>query len=221
MQGPDLVRSVAQEKGNLAITGDWSKATDLEVFASGSIDQVTFNAAKVNVHRTSYGSLVGQLSACQHSIDSIAAQLPSLINWKVQDGLPERNANYDDSRWIGRIIFLTLSNRLLTSTVANHSSTPNPLPPATYPVLYADEYGEFVPIFLLMPLLRPRCRIPHREPSLAWKILRKRNRSTPCCYRRNVKWLECVPERCFYRLLGWQYDYHQRLYVAVLRQCNA
>lgn len=30
---------------------------------------------------------------------------------------------------------------LLTFAVANHTSTPNPSPPATYPVLYADEYG--------------------------------------------------------------------------------
>lgn len=38
-------------------------------------------------------------------------------------------------------ILLTTSFHSLTSTVANHTSTPNPSPPATYPVLYADEYG--------------------------------------------------------------------------------
>jgi hypothetical protein len=32
--------------------------------------------------------------------------------------------------------------KVLTAKVANHTSTPNPTPPATYPVLYADEYGE-------------------------------------------------------------------------------
>jgi hypothetical protein len=26
--------------------------------------------------------------------------------------------------------------------VANHTSTSNPTPPATYPVLYADDYGK-------------------------------------------------------------------------------
>jgi len=31
---------------------------------------------------------------------------------------------------------------MLILIVANHSSTPNPSPPATYPVLYADEYGK-------------------------------------------------------------------------------
>lgn len=30
----------------------------------------------------------------------------------------------------------------LTKLAADHMSTSNPSPPATYPVLYADEYGE-------------------------------------------------------------------------------
>lgn len=34
------------------------------------------------------------------------------------------------------------------SPVANHTGTPNPSPPATYPVLYADEYGMLISRYL-------------------------------------------------------------------------
>jgi len=95
------------------------------VFAPSSVSQVQFNGESVRVSRTSYGSLVGNLEDCSQSTGSIQAQLPQLKSWKVNDGLPERDASYDDSRWV----------------VANHNSTPNPSPPATYPVLYADEYA--------------------------------------------------------------------------------
>jgi hypothetical protein len=45
----------------------------------------------------------------------------------------------------------------LTFVVANHSSTLNPTPPATYPVLYADEYGQhsFSTSTLFISLLLP------------------------------------------------------------------
>jgi hypothetical protein len=70
--------------------------------------------------------LVGQLQGSRYTVASIESSLPALAKWKVNDGLPERNANYDDSKWV----------------VANHMTTPNPSPPDTYPVLYSDEYGK-------------------------------------------------------------------------------
>jgi hypothetical protein len=100
-------------------------STTLEVFTSSSIRNVNFNGANLRVTKTKYGSLVSQLQESMYSVASIQATLPVLTNWKLNDGLPERNANYDDSRWV----------------VANHTNTSNPTPPATYPVLYADEYG--------------------------------------------------------------------------------
>jgi hypothetical protein len=90
----------------VTLAGDWSNATDLEVFAPTPINQVTFNSIEVKVERTAYGSLIGKLAGSKHSVESIGAQLPTLTNWKAQDGLPERNANYDDSKWIGKIGFL-------------------------------------------------------------------------------------------------------------------
>jgi hypothetical protein len=89
------------------------------------VRSIKFNGANLPVTKTPYGSLVGELQGSKYSIASIAASLPALEEWKVNDGLPERNANYDDSRWV----------------IANHTTTPNPSPPKTYPVLYSDEYG--------------------------------------------------------------------------------
>lgn len=125
VHGPYLVRSVAMEKDTIELTGDWSNATALEVFAPSAISSVKFNGESVNVEKTTWGSLVGALDASKDDTVSILASLPKLDNWKAADGLPERLAEYDDSKWV----------------LANKTSTPNITPPATYPVLYADEYG--------------------------------------------------------------------------------
>jgi hypothetical protein len=106
VQGPYLIRSVAQDGRTVTLAGDWSNATDLEVFAPAHINQVIFNGIEVEVERTAYGSLIGKLAGSKHSVESIGAQLPALTNWKAQDGLPERNASYDDSKWTGKIISL-------------------------------------------------------------------------------------------------------------------
>lgn len=123
--GPYLVRSASIQHDILSLTGDWLNSTTLEVFAPSSVRNVDFNGASLRVSKTPYGSFVNQLQGSRYSVSSVEATLPALTNWKVNDGLPERNASYDDSRWV----------------VANHMTTPNPSPPGTYPVLYSDEYG--------------------------------------------------------------------------------
>jgi hypothetical protein len=104
VQGPYLVRSAAVAHETIDLTGDWSNTTNLEVFALSSVSHVRFNGEEIPVSKTAYGSLVGSLEDRSHTIASTQAQLPTLKAWKVNDGLPERNANYDDSRWVGRSI---------------------------------------------------------------------------------------------------------------------
>ncbi|CAG9948185.1 unnamed protein product [Clonostachys rosea f. rosea IK726] len=125
VHGPYLVRSAAIDGDSLALRGDWSNETAVEIWAPSDIREVTFNGDKLATERSAYGSLIGLLPATQVTVDTIAAQLPSLGSWKVANGLPESALEYDDSRW----------------TDANHMTTPNFSPPDTYPVLYADEYG--------------------------------------------------------------------------------
>ncbi|KAH7333386.1 glycoside hydrolase family 35 protein [Rhexocercosporidium sp. MPI-PUGE-AT-0058] len=125
VQGPYLVRSASVSQKTLTLRGDWSHKNSLEIFAPSAISQVIFNGHNINVSRTSYGSLLGALVPSIHSVESIKKGLPALTAWKVTDGLPERRAEYDDSKW----------------TIADHTSTQNPTKPATYPVLWADDYG--------------------------------------------------------------------------------
>ena len=129
VRGPELVREAHMEDGNIVLTGDHDGETELEVFADGSTDEttVTFNGAAVEVSLSSYGSLVGHLSAGGSSQSDVEQSLPALDQWKVAHGLPEKEPSYEASApaWV----------------LADNSSTPNPWKPETYPVLYADAYG--------------------------------------------------------------------------------
>jgi hypothetical protein len=124
--GPYLVRTAVREGKTLALTGDWSSKTNFEVFAPKCFSKLTFNGKKIEVKKTKYGSLTGSLPASKEDVESITKLLPSL-EWKVCDALPEKAVDYDDSSaaWV----------------LANKNSTLNPNQPATFPVLYADEYG--------------------------------------------------------------------------------
>jgi hypothetical protein len=116
------VRGVALETGVLALRGDIMNSTDIEVFAGTKAQTLSWNGNKLQTSRTPYGSLKAHVAAFNGTI-----QLPSLDNWKVNEGLPEKMPSYDDSSaaWV----------------VADHLTTPNPTKPDTLPVLYVDEYG--------------------------------------------------------------------------------
>ena len=124
--GPYLVRSASRDGKTLALTGDWSIETELEVFNPARCSKLTFNGKAIKVKTTKYGSLIGTLPAPKVTVDDMTALLPSM-EWKVSDALPELTLSYDDSgpAWVS----------------ANKNSTLNPRQPATFPVLYADEYG--------------------------------------------------------------------------------
>ncbi|KAG4436423.1 hypothetical protein IFR05_008097 [Cadophora sp. M221] len=130
VQGPYLVRSASVSQKTLALQGDWSSSNSLEIFAPSAISHVIFNGKNIKVSRTNHGSLLGALTPSIHSVESIKESLPALTDWKVADGFPERQAEYDDSKW----------------TIADRTSTQNPTKPATYPVLWADDYGKFFKI---------------------------------------------------------------------------
>ncbi|KAL1311871.1 hypothetical protein AAFC00_001943 [Neodothiora populina] len=124
--GPYLVRTASTSNDTLAITGDYNGTTTIEIFAP-SVKQVTFNGEIVIVKPTDHNSIIGTLSSSDVTVASLQASLPALTAWKVKDSLPERFAEYNDSgaAWVN----------------ADHNTTLHPVPPATYPVLFADEYG--------------------------------------------------------------------------------
>jgi hypothetical protein len=90
----------------LTLIGDWTDSIELDIYAPIAIQKVVFNGKTIRVNRTRYGSLLGKLLIPAHTAASIQKQLPDLTNWKVKDGLPERNADYDDSRWTGKLLAL-------------------------------------------------------------------------------------------------------------------
>ncbi|KAI5782401.1 glycoside hydrolase family 35 protein [Peziza echinospora] len=124
--GPKLVRSAKSSgRNSLAITGDISSKTSIEIFASTDVKTVTWNGKHLSTQRTKHGSLTATLQGPKAPATVEGLRLPALTVWKAADSLPERFPDYDDSRW----------------TSADHMTTPSFFPPDTYPVLYADEYG--------------------------------------------------------------------------------
>ncbi|CAO2651105.1 Nn.00g094020.m01.CDS01 [Neocucurbitaria sp. VM-36] len=122
VQGPYLVRSVTKEGSVLALKGDVANSTVIEVFSAKNAKTLSWNGKKLHTKRTPYGSLKATIAAFNSTI-----QLPSLADWKVSDGLPEKLPDYNDSSdaWV----------------TADHVTTSNPTKPDTLPVLYVDEYG--------------------------------------------------------------------------------
>lgn len=103
VQGPYLVRTAEIKSDTIHVTGDWSNKTTVEVWAPKKVKHVTFNAVKLKVTKSKYGSLIGHLPTSKATVESVAAQLPPLTDWKVADGLPEIATDYDDSRWTGQL----------------------------------------------------------------------------------------------------------------------
>ncbi|KAL4982567.1 glycoside hydrolase superfamily [Aspergillus falconensis] len=125
VQGPYLVRTAEIDDDTIYITGDWDEETDIDVWAPKRVKKVTFNGSKLKVKKSKHGTLIGTLPAPPVTIESLTAELPPLTEWKVADNLPETATEYDDSNW----------------TDADHMETPHFVPPDTFPVLFADEYG--------------------------------------------------------------------------------
>lgn len=68
------------------------------------------------------------------------------FEWKVAEGLPEAATDYDDSSWTGKVPSSktpdSQKDREIDSIAdADHMTTPHFIPPDTFPVLFADEYG--------------------------------------------------------------------------------
>ena len=80
---------------------------------------MTWNGRRVGTTRQSDGALAGSLPG------AAAVHLPVLTEWHFRFETPEAQPFYNDSTW----------------TLADHSTTTNPTPPVTTPVLYADDYG--------------------------------------------------------------------------------
>jgi beta-galactosidase GanA len=120
IRGPELARSASVAGRTLALTGDTTARTALEVWAPAGIESVTWNGRPTAMRPGADGAtIVGSLAG------PAPLTLPPLRHWRFHRGSPEAQPGFDDSRW----------------TLADHTTTNNPTPPVTLPVLYADDYG--------------------------------------------------------------------------------
>jgi beta-galactosidase GanA len=120
--GPALVRTAAVRGAVLALTGDTSAATPLEVWAPRPVAAVWWNGRPVPVTRTASGSLASRAPLSGPP----AVPLPALTTWKYATENPEAEPGFDDSGWI------------VASKTTSASATPVP---AGQPVLFMDDYG--------------------------------------------------------------------------------
>jgi beta-galactosidase GanA len=118
-RGPYLVRSARLRGSTLALRGDTAGPTSAQAFVPAGITTVTWNGLPVAARRQADGSLRFSLGG-PHSV-----RLPALTHWKFAFESPERQPGFDDSSW----------------TRADHTTTNNPNPPGSLPVLYEDDYG--------------------------------------------------------------------------------
>ena len=122
VSGPALVRTGTVRGAVLALTGDTSAATPLEVWAPRPVAAVWWNGRPVPVTRTASGSLASRAPLSGPP----AVALPALTSWKYATENPEAEPGFDDSGWI------------VASKTTSASATPVP---AGQPVLFMDDYG--------------------------------------------------------------------------------
>jgi hypothetical protein len=122
--GPYLVRSAYLSNGVVYISGDNDNTTTIEIYTGNpTIRTIDWNGIKLDAVRTPYGSITAQIPGTEGRLVS----LPSLTNWRSADSLPEKNPEYDDSKW----------------TPCNKTTTLSPVAPLTLPVLFSSDYGFY------------------------------------------------------------------------------
>ncbi len=117
--GPYLVRSASLSGSTLALQGDTSGPTVAQAFVPASVTRVTWDGRPATATPRADGSLAFAVGGPP------SVQLPALNNWKFAFESPERLPSFDDSSWVR----------------ADHTTTNNPNPPGSLPVLYEDDYG--------------------------------------------------------------------------------
>ncbi|MFF3335493.1 beta-galactosidase [Streptomyces sp. NPDC002888] len=120
--GPALLRTAGSSGAALHLTGDTVGAVDLEVWAPGGLEHVTWNGVDLAMRGTASGGLLGERRLAGVG----AVMLPLLGGWRFRAENPESAPGFDDVRW--KVADLTTS----------YSTTPVP---AGQPVLFADDYG--------------------------------------------------------------------------------
>jgi len=117
VRGPALVRKATLRGGVLALTGDTSEQTSLEVWAPKNVRNVTWNGARVAAMPGTGNTLVARTTLPGPA----AIALPQLTQWRMQPGTPEAAIAFDDSAW------QAIDKRTYASITARPDGQPNML----------------------------------------------------------------------------------------------
>ena len=122
VRGPALVRKASARGTLLALKGDTREPASLEVWAPAKVRKITWNGAAVAT-QTGLGN---RLVARTPLPGADAFLLPSLHDWRVMDGTPEAQKDFDDTAW------QVADRRAYRSNTARPEGQPN---------LLMDAYG--------------------------------------------------------------------------------
>ena len=137
VSGPYLVRNASLADATLELYGDADRETFVTVVApTRAIKHVRWNGETVEfawLDDAAVSPFALADAALIFRVDGPPAKivLPALLNWTYADGLPERQASFDDAAW----------------KVANLTRTTSPYKPyAGDSVLYACDYDLCEPV---------------------------------------------------------------------------
>ncbi len=122
VRGPALVRGGTLKGGTLALMGDTSVETPLEVWAPKSVRSISWNGVKVATRATP----VGSRESTSPLAGPVQFALPALESWRMAAGSPEAAPAFDDRKW------QAIESRPYASTTARPDGQPN---------LLMDAYG--------------------------------------------------------------------------------
>ncbi|KAH8928259.1 glycoside hydrolase family 35 protein [Atractiella rhizophila] len=98
--GPDLVRTVKRTADELFIDGDISANTTVELI-SPPFKRLYWNNEEISFEEKSINHVTSYWWSANILFENPVVELPNLeqLEWWMKDGLPEREKEFDDSRW--------------------------------------------------------------------------------------------------------------------------
>jgi beta-galactosidase GanA len=115
VRGPELVRTATVAHGTLALTGDTTATTHLDVLVAPSVKRIEWNGRPV------HGSTVD---------GPRPVTLPALTRWRYQAETPEAQTGFDDGRW-----------QLAAKSTTDNPTQPA-APPVLYADEYGFHHGD-------------------------------------------------------------------------------
>ena len=125
MESGYLMRSIDINGDTARMVGDLNQTTSIEVWGAGSATTISFNGESLT---TLKDPITSALTACViYNAPTISVPDLQSVGWKVIDGLPEIQSNFNDDNW-----------PQATLTYTNNTSRG---PISTAKNLYAGDYG--------------------------------------------------------------------------------